>query len=518
MKELQPGEIYDRNNLPLACNSPETLLTMQAELLKAGIPQEQLEQQIKTNQKRLYPFGAHMLFWVGNYNTRTLWSDGEEAAGFLTEYRHLSDLRGFDTRPSEITISSPHYKPNRYLPPEEKDFSLITYDYTELIPLLKAGLRSPQVKNFNNIQRNITLTIDAELQTRLQLALEKQAEKGSDYRASIVILNAHTGETLCSANYPLPDESTLRMLRELSPGERRDRIAATRINGQLFTETDLGTAFATPPGSAAKVISALAAYRKLGPKADKTVFTVSPKEKIYRGEPTGTVTMEKAIVNSSNIYFIKQNNELELQEELSDLYLACGIRINGRGTPPFYNTLNEDEINKIRKDWQEKVYNKGKPGLKSEFSYLAWGQGKMDATPLSMARVASLIANQGVLPGTKYILTSSQPLRLTENPAFKLTDSESANLLKEHMKKQSHSLSKSTGVTLYGKTGSPQRVIPGNKRNFDGWYIFFTDSSRLGAPMAVAVRVEQGISSGKAIKMTAETVIPVLKELNYLKN
>ena len=54
----------------------------------------------------------------------------------------------------------------------------------------------------------------------------------------------------------------------------------------------------------------------------------------------------------------------------------------------------------------------------------------------------------------------------------------------------------------------------------DGWYIFFIDSPKLNAPLAVAVRMERlgsGISDN-AWKLSDKVVLKVLSEMGYLSN
>ena len=65
------------------------------------------------------------------------------------------------------------------------------------------------------------------------------------------------------------------------------------------------------------------------------------------------------------------------------------------------------------------------------------------------------------------------------------------------------------------------RVVNGKttrKSTNDGWYMFFIDSPKLRAPIAVAVRLERipGHNSGLAVQFTKQVVLPALQECDYI--
>lgn len=533
MKQLEAGNIYDRDGRLLATNQVELVKQQIEENIfnEAGVADSIYTQEVKQRKQRYYPFGEHLFFWTGDYNTRLLWQDGENGAGFIAERRHLSELRGFDTHPQAVSLPSRRYKPNRFMPAHEQVFDRFIYDYSALKPLLKAGADSRKVRKFNNEKRHIWLTVDARLQTQLQNGLNRAFTTGSfrgqayaNSRASVVVLNAGNGELLASANYPLPDQSLLKSLYDQSGADITENI--------LLTERDLGVTYATAPGSTAKVLSALAGLRKQDvTEAAQKRFRVYPEERIRvssrESEPAGWVNLRDAIVRSSNIYFIKLINEESLDDQLSDLYLATGVKINREGAYTFYyNKEDKKGETLLREHWQE-VYNDRrdtytneklapKNRLRSEFSSLAWGQGKMDATPLTMARAAAIVANKGQMMETKYILKSSKTLDIPEQNALQLVSTSSADTLKLYMQAQAETFSRQNRVSVYGKTGTPNRIVNGKKVN-DAWYLFFVYSPQ-NEPLAIAIRIEQGVASSNAQKLAAEVVVPTLKSLGYIGN
>jgi len=546
IKKLKAGNIYDRNGLLLATNEKDTVIAHQDEFMNAGVPDSLVSDLKAKRQLRYYPFGKYLFFWLGDYNSRLLWGNGANAKGYFAEYRHMSELRGFKTTSDDVSaleLESVKYRENPFLPQGQKIFTFIPYNYSALTPLLKAGINSSDVNDFNLVKKDITLTVDARLQTELQnrMAVTFNNEGfnagGKKCRASVVIINPINGEVLTSAVYPMPETDDIKLLYDLPLIEQNKAINNITINNKVFTETDLGITFGTAPGSTAKIMSALAGLNKPGADAVNQMYTVTAEERIHEddhgSEPVGNINMETAVVKSSNVYFIKLINELQLDDQLSAIYLAAGIGIGGKGSYNYYNTYTPEKLKDIKGYWKTQVFNdrrgnytneafkdRPKVRLHSEFSNLAWGQGKMTATPLAMARVAGAVSNQGILQPSKFVLANSIPVQLPAVQPQTICSRTNAGILERFMQKQSEKLSKEKeiGVVLYGKTGSPERVVPVNKRTTDAWYLFFFHSAKMNNhPITVCIRIERRGYSGFAQKLAKEVVIPVLKLFDYIK-
>ena len=165
----------------------------------------------------------------------------------------------------------------------------------------------------------------------------------------------------------------------------------------------------------------------------------------------------------------------------------------------------------------------------------AWGQGPILASPLNMARVASIVANNGEFTPTRYILSIGEK----DYPVFpsrEIISSKSAKILKSYMQEESDKHRKSYSLPysaeasnrMGGKTGTPERSLlqkfwtrdKGSHISNDAWYIFFIESEKLDAPLAIAVRFERtkGASefgSGNAVRFVADVVLPTLNKLGY---
>lgn len=569
LRKLEAGNIYDRNGLLLATSSCEELAKAKENLIKAGVTPAMYNNEYNKRKRRYYPFGDHTLFILGDYNTlKVFGSSDNNPTGYLAEARHQNELRGIDLNSNSVSMKAHRYKENRFVDAVERDFTAREYDYSNL---LKAGFldygieRNPIIEEHNarRAKRDMVLSMDAQLQMKLQNEMAKAISNDPSLknkkllRASVVVLDAKNGDLLCSANYPLPNQDSIFMLNDR---KIYGAVPFEKIPGhEAITERDLGMTFQTQPGSTAKVMSAMAGFMNMGAAAANVTYDVKAEETIEPStiEPWGpNLSMETAIVKSSNCYFINLIHNKNLYSELDSIYYNVGIRVNpdsvyAKGNiVPYYFTL--DEFYK-KNEFDNLLTTLGTKATAKYDSYLqaraqgnyrkmnfgetqaAWGQGPILASPLNMARIASIVANNGKFTPTRYVLKEGDK-ELSASPARKIISSSSANLLKSYMQQESDKHRRAgkklplsnDNIRMGGKTGTPERVLPQrmwrNKRvpekSNDAWYIFFIQSETQQAPLAVAIRLERtglgrGNGSGKAVQFVGDVIIPVLNESGY---
>ena len=573
---LYPGNIYDRNGIILATNNIDTLRSHIMDYEDCNINIENL---LLKGDNRLYPFKEHLFFMLGDLNEQLL----SENLGYMADGRHLSYLRGFDNllydeqrNPIKLRLTSTKYYISPFLPAREyttnEEYCL--RDYSMLLPILKNGLKNrDRIENINNrissfwhtndiVPKDLHLTVDAKLQFSIQEEMQRYVEKnysGEEWRylrMSAVILDAQSGDLLTSANYPLPNINTLKGNSTSYSDNNRNQ------NWQAYTDMDLGLKYPTAPGSTAKVMSALAGIKKIGMEATKQNYFIRPIERIEvfnngGGEPHGIVSMEKAIVISSNCYFINLVNRLNLYKELSELYKTVGVQCNfnfmspnGKFNPILPYSLMYPERKKESVEWnnlfeQNTVYainkfdeyiNKKKYRKINDAEWqLAWGQGLIVATPLAMCRVASVVARNGQMPITNYVIADKLEKKemgysIYESPYIQYIDktNESAvSVLSSYMVKQAqkYEIGKFYKNKIGGKTGTPERIIykNGKKRKLnDGWYICYIRDCKVNGhnhDIAIAVRMERLYSglSGRAMALVKDVILPQLAKYNYIQ-
>lgn len=522
---LGAGNIYDRNHLLLATSDAGAVKQRLDTLVNAGLTASRLNGLMGKRTARYYPFEDNMFFWTGDYNTRLFWG---QSNGFFAEAAYLAQLRGFENHPQGKAYHTTEFRADRFTKPVEKDVELPYYDYSELAAGLRQGIDSnnSEVLKIRNKNRDVQLTVDATLQTEIQQNLG--ISKFKDRRISVVVLDAGSGDLLASAMNPLPNTKSPELMQ--LPEKEIQRLT------NPVTERDLGMTYPTQPGSTIKILTAMAAFNKIGNNADTVTYRDITHDEIIRKngreeEPYTTarepyVDMKLAIIRSSNIYFIRLANDYTLDNEMADLYLGTGMRVNYRGGKNYDPYLDEQAKEKIRSNWQQFVFPLRRalysnPSLygketryKSEFSFLAWGQGQLTSTPVALARMAGAIANGGVMQPSRYTLNiagintaQGEPVKLAREGSY-------AEKIKDFMIAQSNQPGKEKikdkEIKVAGKTGTPARIING-KDYYDGWYVFFTPTPDKSSHTVVCIRVEQSGSSANAVEVANE-IMPVLKK------
>lgn len=593
VRNMDAGRIYDRNGILLATSDkteivPDTYLSL-------GIDQQQLNSMLKRNQKRYYPMGEQMFFMVGDINNGLMFSyDENHPVGYMAEAQHLSYLRGFDNvlydkngKPIKVKLETNKWKEDTYLAPITTVTSpILLRDYSALIKYLKDGIDGKKVDKHNKQVKDekydLHLTVDAALQADLQNSIKDYVEKEYNnrfLRVSVVVLDAQNGDLLASANYPLPDYDRLIKEEELARANGKPYAVFNDYNKdktwQTYTDRDLGTTYQTPPGSTAKIMSAIGGFIKCGKDVSGQTYYITDANRIEKGiEPIGNVTMHDAIVKSSNCYFVNLVHDKDLYNALKPVYSSIGINIGG--ITPYIYTFKSDTL------WRQNYYAKINTNRDKALHYYSlfkqgrlkkdggnfitkdntnmnvgewrwsWGQGysysakeSFDflASPLNMARVASTVVNNGDMPITQYVLGKNDYESSIRNEGvIHLINSEEAGILKSFMfdeaakhRKNGHSI-----PTYFGsKTGTPERErIVSSKRDYnrktkqyitknttvklnDGWYMFFAESDDSSHhSIAVAVRMERlpkGSISSHAVKLTGNVVKECLFKRGYIR-
>ncbi len=516
MNKLQAGSLYDRNGLILATSHPNLVKKQKSMLSASGAQAYNLDSAVHKRVDRYYPYEDQLFFWTGDANTGIFTGSTN---GYFAEYEHAAELRGFNTPVVKFNTIASRYREDRFLPRGVKEMTVSKKDYTELAPLLLAGINSKQVEEFKKRNRDLTLTIDAKLQSAIQTSIA-QDDSLKDNRVSVVILEDSSGDVLTSAVYPLP------------PVKDWDRMIMTQAEqnklADWMTTSDLGFTYATQPGSTAKVLTAMAAFNKLGPAAADKKFQVSAFERIrtkgLEPDETGVIDMERAIVNSNNVYFIKLANEEQLQESMADLYLKSGMFLRGVGG--YYYSKGADNAaqeNKWRDLWRRTEFdtrpkydpNNIRRTRAKGISGMAWGQGELIASPAAVARLVSAVSNHGKLTGHRYVLRSGDR-DIPVNPGIQLTSPENAALLKQYMIRQSANKTTRLGAVVGGKSGTPERIWKGNRIN-DGWYAFFVPKASGNGNLVVCIRVESTKGSSDAVKLAGQHIMPLLLRSKYIK-
>ena len=580
VRNMYAGRIYDRKGILLA-TSDKSEITPEI-YTSLGIDQKELDNMLKRNQRRYYPMGEHMFFMVGDQNEGLMFAyDENHPVGYMAEAQHLSYLRGFDNvmydktgKPIKVELKTDRLKESAYLAPKDTvSDPILLRNYEPLLKYLKDGIDGKKVEQHNKKVKeemyDLHLTVDAALQIDLQNSIAnymQEKHKGSGHfhlmRVSAVVIDAENGDLLASANYPLPDYDRLRL-------ESDNKHYSDNLKGkdwQAYTDVDLGTTFRTMPGSTAKVMSAMAGLMQCGTNISNQTYYITNEDAVekrngYSIEPLGNVTMRDAIVKSSNCYFMNLVNDKDLYPSLDVIYKTTGVSIGVQ--VPYYFTAKNDttwrtlfdaKVSENRTVALAKYanYSEGvKKGIHRKMDAAewkwAWGQGwcqhELQASPLNMARVAATVVNNGKMPVTQYLVSNNKYEKSLRNEGtIPLMKPEEASILKSYMlaeaANQFSRQRRSVSLPSYvgGKTGTPERArVLSERRRFnkwskkyetyrreeklnDGWYMFFVEGDDSHHPIAVAVRMERGLGSGPAVRLTGNMLLDCLNRHGYIRN
>ena len=591
LRKLESGNIYDRNGLLIATSNRDELApawTYADSLFSGTSALQRLSERSTRLQRqhlrRYYPFGSDLFFMLGDVNTMTLWGiDEGNPFGYLAEERHQVELLGFETAQhenGEIVKRSfgARQSVSPFLPTIDTTYDFVVRDYSDrrLLRMLKQGPDGPAARRWNaqKHKRDLYLTVDARLQALMQdrmgtyvSSLQERVNKSLKYfyghtkgrevpsqkvRASVVVLDVESGDLLTSAVYPRPDQDTIRnFLNQRMDYLRYEREPSSRP----FVDRDLGLTFQTQPGSTAKVMSSIAAFMGMGDRAATVPYAFSTAQGVGH-DVGGTWTMQSGLVHSVNAYFINLVNDNDLYPQLDSLYGLVGNRVGddrtGQSQKSYF--FSDNEFSPVQRDRFHEIVNlvRGRAvplyrkyvDTKSQrkMNYgdwgWAWGQGTLDASPLSMARVASIVAGGGSLVPTRYVLARGkgdgkmkmEPVGAPER-VITLHQSE---MLRGFMQAETDTrrvAGRPLPRTMGGKTGTPERLIKfmddfdDADRFNDAWYVCFVgveppepDMSASGKGyVAVAVRLERTFKfqSGEAASFVSQVIVPALRDAGY---
>lgn len=332
-----------------------------------------------------------------------------------------------------------------------------------------------------------------QLQLTLDHGLQKRArELMGGNRGALVAMNPKTGEILAMVSTPDFDGNAGKL-------ETQWGALVENEHSPLLPRAMMGL---YPPGSTFKIVTAAAALEKGlgGFTVEDTGSTVIDGKPITNSgsKAHGPLDMTQGMAVSSNVYFAL------LAEEVGPRKLLDQAARAGFGESPAL-------------EFPLKASRLGAPDMgKTELAATGIGQGKLLATPVQMAMLASGIANDGVIMAPYLIgrisdsagtvLKSGRPRAL-----YRFTDAETAQTLTDMMtavvQRGTGTRAKISGTAVAGKTGTAQNEKSSQGEGFDhAWFIGFAPAE--DPVIAVAVILEyQGRGGGQAAAPIAGKVM-----------
>ena len=326
---------------------------------------------------------------------------------------------------------------------------------------------------------NLFLTVNMDIQKTADRLLGSR-------KGAIVVLNPRTGAVLALASHPSYNPNNV------------DQNWNTLINDPNGPMLNRATQSRFTPGSTFKMVTAAAALENASATTD-TVFDAPGTIKIYGGKVTNfagenysRITFADAFAKSVNTVFA------QVSKSLGGPKLVDAARAFGFGEkPPFDLPASESRIPQA-----------------SEMDPLevAWssvGQGRVQATPLTMALIGAAVANDGKImqpylvkkiqdAGGNTVYEASPKVWLS--PMKHGTSQIVKSLMERVVNEGTGKAAKIPGVQVAGKTGTAEV----GKDNPHAWFVGFAPAEN--PQVLVAVIIENGGIGGR-------TAAPIAREI-----
>lgn len=294
-------------------------------------------------------------------------------------------------------------------------------------------------------------------------------------RGAAVMLNYRTGEVLAMVSMPQFDPTDV------------ERALGDDVAGALINRVTQGL---YPPGSTFKIVTMASALENLPDLQDFafdcTGYYPVGHYSVTENNAHGVQTLSEAFVRSCNTTFAALSQDLG--------YSMLGETAQKMGFNE--NFMFGDMI----------VYNSSYPIDDLSPEDLAWssiGQGRVLASPMHMALIASTIANGGVFREPRLLsrITTAQggqrPLPAAETGRRMLSESAAAQIEKDMVRVVKSGTGTraalGNGYVVAGKTGTAEAS---NDKSVEphAWFVGYITNDN--APYAICVLVENGGSGG----------------------
>lgn len=248
--------------------------------------------------------------------------------------------------------------------------------------------------------KELSLTIDSRVQTKLYSLLESLAEERGFQGGAGVLLSVDDGSILALTSFPEFRSSVL------TDGENQKMINAYRTDAQKpFLNRAVSGLYT--PGSIIKPFVAIGALNEHIIDPEKQILSTgsislqnpySPdKKSVFTDwKAHGLVNMRQALAVSSNVYFYEIGGGFENQPGLGIVRLEKYTRLFGLGEETGIDLNGEESGTIPNPKWKQENFTDGEWRIGDTY-HTAIGQYGVQVTPLQMARAIAAIANNGTL-------------------------------------------------------------------------------------------------------------------------
>ena len=241
---------------------------------------------------------------------------------------------------------------------------------------------------------NVVLTIDADLQSYIEMRLSEHQTNSQDYKAAVIAIDPNSGEILSLVSMPSFDSNDF--VGGINSSNYHDLISDP--DQPLFPRAIAGE---YPSGSTFKPVVAAAALSE-GLITEYTSFLSGGGLAIstwffpdWKAGGHGLTDVRKAIAESVNTFFYIIGGGYEDFVGLGVDRITEYARLFGFGSLTGIDLIGESEGFLPSKEWKQKYKNER--WYVGDTYHLAIGQGDILVTPIQIAAMTSVFANGGTL-------------------------------------------------------------------------------------------------------------------------
>jgi peptidoglycan glycosyltransferase len=360
---------------------------------------------------------------------------------------------------------------------------------------------------------NVVLTLRPAIQ---RLALQQLAGRCG----AVVVMDAKTGAVYAMASSPTYDANLI-----VRPNGFSKILKTKGSCGDASALVNNATAGLYTPGSTFKLITASAALDtgRFTPSSTfndpgycteygKRVYNSSAPDSPGAHETFGNVTFSEGLEHSINSVFCNIGKTIGAKT-----ILDYTKRYGFYSLPPLELPPSASQASGLYKYYKGcrcyRLWFPKDPATEVDPGRLAFGQERMQATPLQMALVAATIANKGVEPkpylvdkilapdGSTVVKTRPQTLGRPIKPE---TAAELNRMMQLVVQGGTGTNAQIPGVAVAGKTGTAETSVPGV---YNAWFVSFAPANNPRYVVAVVVEKQPNGFGGSISAPIAKTIL-----------
>ena len=349
---------------------------------------------------------------------------------------------------------------------------------------------------------NLITTIDKNLQAYAEWLMEGK-------RGSVVAIEPSSGEILAMVSSPSYDPN---MLSGRNFSKNYAQIAADTAN-PLFNRAIMAQ---YPPGSIFKTVQSLIALDEGVIRADEPIKPA--KEYLGDHAALGYYDVAKGIEYSSNNYFYEvmlrliqrgEDRSIFTDSRLGMLKWTEAVEKFGFGSPLGIDIRGEESGDVPSVETYDKMHGRGRWAFSTIYS-LSIGQGELLVTPLQVANLAAIIANQGYYIKPHLVKGFEREGEIEEIDFEKIYTGKVSDYYPAIHEGMARAIKRTAGravikdIEILAKTGTAENGIKDETIDHS---VFMAFAPRENPKIAISVYVENAGWGGNAAGVTASLII-----------